>query len=730
MAGSRSSISVFVDRWRQGESPSAQAVLRDHPELAGQKSVVLDLAYEEFCLRREAGETLAPSTFCDQFPTYRKSLERLLGVHELLAGNPALESLADEAPWPEPGDDFLGFRLREELGKGALGRVFLATEPALGNRQVVLKLALEGGREAEILGKLKHDHIVPVHSVGRDELTRLTAVCMPYLGTATLCDVIDGAFAATGKVTAQVIADAARERLPSQARRAGRSSAKLRLSPDYVNAALRIGLDLAGALAYAHSHGILHRDLKPSNVLLTSDSTAMLLDFNLSSDEEISELRVGATLPYAAPEQLAALVGEGGGADLVDCRSDIFSLGVVLYELLGGGLPFEPPVIDKRKQGEFAAGTPPMEETARAIFSRQKQGPVPLRRRCPSVDPAAAAVVERCLQFDPQNRPQNADELVRLLRRAISPGRRIVRWTRGHPLVSAAAAAIVCAAAALSIAVVANRDPSFVRERKAGAAALASGDFKEAIGQFTKALEDKSDDLASLLGRGQAFVKQSEFLNAASDFKAAAKLTGAGAVSAWTGYCFGLAGEINQANHWSEKAVNANFNPPEVYNNFGYTLSNLSVGQWSMARDQLTTALVANPRLQPALYNRALVEEKLAAQNLLPSDAARNDFAAAIKLEPRCLELYVNAATYNMTLPGAASYRDETIDYLVQAIGLGLTKKDLAVKYPLLSPFVNEPRVEAALAKGPGSQPSVPAVHMLPPSTIAALGSINLPRGE
>src|SRR5437764_13786479 len=129
MADARSSISVYVDRWRQGESPSAHAVLREHPELAQQKSVVLDLAYEEFCLRTEAGEPLAASTFCDQFPTYRKSLERLLGVHELFAGNPGFAALTGDIAWPAAGDEFLGFQLREVLGKGALGRVFLATEP-------------------------------------------------------------------------------------------------------------------------------------------------------------------------------------------------------------------------------------------------------------------------------------------------------------------------------------------------------------------------------------------------------------------------------------------------------------------------------------------------------------------------------------------------------------------------------------------------------------------------
>ncbi len=719
MAGSRSSISVFVDRWRRGESPSANAVLREHPELAGQKSVVLDLAYEEFCLRREAGEPLAPSTFCDQFPTYRKSLERLLGVHELLAGNSALESLSDEVVWPETGDEFLGFRLREELGKGALGRVFLATEPALGNRTVVLKLALEGGREAEILGKLKHEHIVPVHSVRQDPITRLTAVCMPLLGTATLCDVIDAALAAPGRVTARVIVDAARDSRPSENRRSSRTSAPLQLSPDYVNSVLKIGIDLSGALAYAHSQRILHRDLKPSNVLLASDGTPMLLDFNLSSDEELSELRVGATLPYAAPEQLAALIGVGEFADNVDARSDIFSLGVVLYELLGGGLPFETAAIERRTDGAFESGLAPMEATARAILARQKQGAVPLRRRCPSVDPAAAAVVERCLQFDPAKRPQNAGELVGLLKQALSPRQRMARCLRGHQLISAVMAAMVCIALALATVMAANRDPSFVRQRNAGRAAMTVGNLNEAIERFTQALKEKPDDVQSLVGRAQAYSQKPDFMKAALDFDAATKLAPTGLIRAWAGYCFGEENVFGKANLCNQKAVDANFETPEVDNNLGYTL--YKNGQWAQARERLTIALAKNPHLQPALVNRAMADEKLVAAKLLTSKAAREDYADAIKLEPRCRDLYLAAASFNMTLPDAVNYRDETISYLVEAIALGLTADELKAKNPLLYALSADPRVKEAFAKGPQSQPTVPVVHLLPPSAVAAV---------
>src|SRR5438093_5080749 len=108
---------------------------------------------------------------------------------ELAADLPEL--LAASVVWPLPGEEFLGFRPTEELGRGAFSRVFLAEELALGNRSVVVKVSRLSGLEPRALGRLRHPHIVPVHSVGVDERTGLTLICMPFLGRATLCDLLD-----------------------------------------------------------------------------------------------------------------------------------------------------------------------------------------------------------------------------------------------------------------------------------------------------------------------------------------------------------------------------------------------------------------------------------------------------------------------------------------------------------------------------------------------------------
>ena len=159
--------------------------------------MLLDLAYEEYCLRKEAGESLTLESFCDRFPSCRRSLGRLLAVHDcgdedsILAASMDL----DDVEWPAIGTDFLGFLLLRELGRGAFAHVYLARQPALGNRFVVVKVARYGAAEAEMLGRLAHRNIVPVYSVNEDPATHMSAVCMPYLGSATLLDVLDVGFA-------------------------------------------------------------------------------------------------------------------------------------------------------------------------------------------------------------------------------------------------------------------------------------------------------------------------------------------------------------------------------------------------------------------------------------------------------------------------------------------------------------------------------------------------------
>src|SRR4029077_12001192 len=236
----------------------------------------------------------------------------------------------------------VGFRVVRELGRGAFARVYLATEPALGGRSVVLKIGMRGTAEAEILGRLRHDNIVPVYAMRQDMLTGMTVVCMPYLGATTLADVLEYAFARPGMpANAAILLQAAKPKAEEEESLGPLKPSPILRSGTYVEGVLDMGVQLAEALAFVHERKIYHRDLKPTNVLVRPDGRPMLLDFNLSFDEQAQQQTLGGTLIYMAPEMLRVIEEKNAGPCLLDGRSDLYSLGVILYEMLSGEHPFE-----------------------------------------------------------------------------------------------------------------------------------------------------------------------------------------------------------------------------------------------------------------------------------------------------------------------------------------------------------------------------------------------------
>jgi hypothetical protein len=269
------------------------------------KSAQVDEVYAEYCRRCHAGEEIDPDAFCAQHSHLKSTLAPLLEAHHWLKQNPQLvEALPPR--WPEAGEDLLDLHIIGELGRGGFARVYLATQPALGHRPVAVKLSRGGAAEAQTLGRISHANIVPVYSVQEDPLSGLTAVCMPYLGSATLCDVIDrcGTSAMKPDAPATAILDAVVDHIPVGEANAARQPPPQLQTGTYIDGVLWIGAQLADALRFIHERGICHHDLKPSNVLMTPDGRPMLLDFNLCADQHAANPRRGGTLPYMSPEQL------------------------------------------------------------------------------------------------------------------------------------------------------------------------------------------------------------------------------------------------------------------------------------------------------------------------------------------------------------------------------------------------------------------------------------------
>ena len=290
-----------------------------------------------------------------------------------------------------------------------MSRVFLADEVAL-NRRVVVKVLppdLAAGvnterfrREIQVAATLQHPHIVPLLTAG--QAGDLFYYIMPYVEGESLRAPLD------------------------------------RDEPLSIDAAVRVAVDVAGALAYAHARGVIHRDIKPDNVLLAGDH-ALVTDFGVAkalqhepSDPGRMLTSAGVALgtpTYMAPEQAS-------GDPNVDRRADLYGLGVLLYEMLAGRTPFR----GANYQQVLAAQ---LTQKAEAVDKFR-----------PDTPPGLALIVMRCLEKDPDARWQTAGELQAALRGVLTPGATVALQARTRPVPAArrwavAALAVVALAGSL-----------------------------------------------------------------------------------------------------------------------------------------------------------------------------------------------------------------------------------------------------------------------------------------
>ncbi len=687
--------------WPEAAPEDVRAFLDQNSRLRADRDAVLDLAYDEYCRLVEAGESPDPDAFCARFPTFQSSLRRVLDAHHYLAANPRLLEGGEAIAWPIEGETFLGFRLQRELGRGSFARVFLAAEPDLGDRLVAVKVSPHGGTEAQTLGRIDHPNVVKVYAVRKDERSGLTAVCMPYLGGATL----DGVLAAhrTGRpVRARVILSAARAAADDGG--AWPAPNPLLETGSYAEGVGLLGAQLADALAFLHGREIYHRDLKPSNVLLCPDGRPMLLDFNLSADPQAGRDRLGGTLPYMSPEQVLATFGpDRAAAAPLDGRSDLFSLGVILFELLTGRLPF----------GAVPRGLPTPEDCT-ALLARQKDGAPPVRSLCPEVTPALARIVAGCLAFERDRRPRNAGEVAVALRRDLARHRRALRRLRRHPWLLAGAAALAVGLTSGGAVYLGTRPSEAERLILQAAAARDHGDDQKAMELADRGVARAPDLLQARVLSGELYQRQRRFRLAALDYLAAREQREAAGLEpdpqllACLAYCL-AASNANPAEavRWGEDAVAAGLQTPAVLNNLAY--GQLNAGQRAKAEKTLDRLLALAPDLPAARHNR-LVQRRLELRlgsrfrGRLPE--TRADLQGALAVCPASAELFGDAADL-CAAAGAleAGWDDEALTYLEKSVALGLPlgarPTDPVYKHHLLT----HPRFVALMKAHPAPVP-------------------------
>jgi serine/threonine protein kinase/Flp pilus assembly protein TadD len=325
----------------------------------------------------ELDELIAKCLHTDPTQRVQSSAEFLNGIEEVHRG---MESSTHDAKLGVE-DALVGhtlgtYQLVERLGQGGMATVYKAYEPAL-DRYVAVKILRKFfaqdpefmqrfRREAKAIAKLNHPNIVPIHSYG--EQGEIAYIVMRYVEGGTLKQVCGQIF-----------------------------------EPER---AVQLLLPVVRALAYAHQRGIVHRDIKPSNVLLSEGDWPMLTDYGLAKMLEATSKLTGSGVGMGTPMYMSP---EQGQATDVDHRTDIYSTGIMLYELLTGDVPFQA-------------------DTPMAIVIQHISSPMPMPRHVnPDIPEVLERIILKATAKSPDDRYQTADELITALEHSLSALRGVTK---------------------------------------------------------------------------------------------------------------------------------------------------------------------------------------------------------------------------------------------------------------------------------------------------------------
>ena len=447
-------------------------------------SVSVEALAEEFLERKRRGEHPAVAEYLARYPHLAEEIRDVFPVLGLVedfkpgSGDATGSFGGGEIPGLEQPLLRLGdFRILRVVGRGGMGVVYEAEQESLG-RRVALKVMsghrlsdinqlVRFTREAKAAARLHHTNIVPVFGVGQEEgvhyyvmqfiqgqgldavlgeLRRLEKDHEPPTGTSELRpgeisaaavaqSLIAGRFSGLEAQTAHDSSvSEVSSGLPSSdaLRIPGSSGSSLVLSgkPAYARSAARIGLQAAEGLAYAHEQGILHRDVKPSNLLLDAHGIVWITDFGLAKATTDSDLThtgdIIGTVRYMAPERFHGHC---------DARSDVYALGLTLYELLA-----QRPAFDEADRGKLI----------RQVTDTE---PAPLRKLDRTIPRDLATIVHKAIEREPAHRYGSAEDLVADLRRfledrpitarQVTASEQLWRWCKRNPLAAALSASLL-----------------------------------------------------------------------------------------------------------------------------------------------------------------------------------------------------------------------------------------------------------------------------------------------
>ncbi len=428
----------LAERLRAGETARLEDYLQRFPELGAADNLACELIVAEYHARRNQGESVGLDEYAQRFPAQIARLRSELSSHgdAPSAKDKPSVSLDLDPGALAPGTVLSDFEIERLLGVGSYAHVYLAKQLSL-DRQVVLKVSRELGEEGKALAQLDHPHIASVFS--EQTISGRTLLAMRYVPGKTLADWMPHRIEIdTATWRGRDLLIWLDEQTAGQPGRKDFGSREEFAALRFVPAMCRMVLGLAQALQHSHEQGVMHRDIKPANILIDLTGRALLMDFNVASrrtrGSKSDEMSLGGTLAYMAPEHLAALQADVPGTVAeVDQRADIYSLGVVFFELLAGRHPWP--------HAEASSSTP---AAIRQLTASRLQGTPQLPSRLPGVSPGLCSIVEKSLAPLPEDRYQSAAQLAKDLQRLLAhrplavahdPSRRerLSKWVRRHP---------------------------------------------------------------------------------------------------------------------------------------------------------------------------------------------------------------------------------------------------------------------------------------------------------
>jgi len=424
-------------RWTHLQPRSLEEYAAEFPELIGPAGFPCDLIFEEFQVRKRAGEAVYPEEYFSRFPDQANELRRLLGLTAMTKATMARQ--AGSYQRLQPGQSIDDFDLLALVGEGAFARVFLARQRSM-QRLLALKISADRGAEAQTLAQLDHPHIVRVFDQRVLSAEGLLLLYMQYLPGGTLQDVLKMVRETppekrSGKMLLQVVDEALAKR--GETPPADAPLRKELAAMTWPEAICWLGARLAEALDYAHKQGIMHRDIKPANVLLGADTAPRLADFNVGCSSKLEGASpssfFGGSLGYMSPEQIDAFnPAHPCQPESLDARCDIYSLGLTLWELLTGQRPF--PKEEVQSEWVFTLST---------LSSQRRTGltETALAQLPANLPPGLRQVLCRSLEGDPEMRYATAGEMARQLDLCLKPRTRDLlypqpgwrTWSRRNP---------------------------------------------------------------------------------------------------------------------------------------------------------------------------------------------------------------------------------------------------------------------------------------------------------